>query len=77
MGRTLNRNRKAKSQSSSYSQVNIGVSSCGSNSSNESLPGIISSRFGVWLADLSVHQIFQEEVEEKVRGEQIEQLWSI
>ena len=30
--------------------------------------GIISSRFGLWLADLTVHQIFQEEIEEEERG---------
>ena len=32
--------------------------------------GIISSRFGLWIADLSVHQIFQEEIREEQRGEQ-------
>ena len=31
--------------------------------------GIISSRFGLWIADLSVHQIFQEEIREEQRGE--------
>ena len=30
--------------------------------------GIISSRFGLYIADLSVHQIFQEELEEQQRG---------
>jgi len=32
------------------------------------LVGIISSRFGLYIADLSVHQIFQEELEEQQRG---------
>ena len=30
--------------------------------------GIISSRFGLYIADLSVHQIFQEELAEQERG---------
>jgi iron-regulated transporter 1 len=32
------------------------------------LLGIILARFGLWIADLSVTQIFQEEVEESQRG---------
>ena len=34
------------------------------------LIGIISGRFGLWIADLSVQQIFQENVAEEERGEQ-------
>ena len=33
------------------------------------LIGIISGRFGLWIADLSVQQIFQENVAEEERGE--------
>ena len=32
------------------------------------LAGIISSRLGLWVADLSVHQIFQQLLEERNRG---------
>ena len=32
------------------------------------LAGIISSRLGLWVADLSVHQIFQQLLEERHRG---------
>ena len=32
------------------------------------LVGIISSRSGLWIADLSVHQVFQQEIQEHLRG---------
>lgn len=32
------------------------------------LSGIITARLGLWVADLSVQQIFQEEVEQEIRG---------
>ena len=33
------------------------------------LTGIISARLGLWMADLTVQQIFQETVDESIRGE--------
>ena len=38
------------------------------------LTGIISARLGLWMADLTVQQIFQEDVDQSIRGNRVLQM---
>ena len=66
---TLNLTTASNGENSTYLQYDQVIQNHGSYISvSLLLAGIISSRLGLWVADLSVHQIFQQLLEERNRG---------
>ena len=65
---TLNLTTASNGENSTYLQYDQVIQNGSYISVSLLLAGIISSRLGLWVADLSVHQIFQQLLEERNRG---------